>query len=303
MKRKVIQLAGKTLVVSLPSKWAKKYNVRKGNEVEVSEQEKKLVIQTQSKQARVTKVLDAKDLKTMLCRTIGALYKAGYDEIEITYHSPSQYSTIRDVLNKTCMGYEIIRHGQRTLLIRDISLLQPQEFDNILRRLFLTLLSSADDALEYIKQGNLKGMEEVSLRDPIINKYSDLCRRILNMQGCGSMVKTNSYYYICEQLERIGDAYRDFMVFLVYNKIKKMDNATIALVAKINQYLRKFYELFYKFDFKKLETFGEEGIAFDNEFKKQLKTSSLRDFKLFHGLYRICSLIFEMNGALILAGL
>ena len=36
IKRKVIQLAGRTLVVSLPSKWAKKHNVQKGDEIVVT---------------------------------------------------------------------------------------------------------------------------------------------------------------------------------------------------------------------------------------------------------------------------
>ena len=37
MIRKVIQLASRTLVVSLPSKWVKTVNVQKGDEIEVIE--------------------------------------------------------------------------------------------------------------------------------------------------------------------------------------------------------------------------------------------------------------------------
>ena len=37
MKRNVIQLAGKTLVVSLPSKWVKLNSVKKGDELNVLE--------------------------------------------------------------------------------------------------------------------------------------------------------------------------------------------------------------------------------------------------------------------------
>ncbi len=301
MKRKVIQLAGKTLIVSLPNKWVKKYSVKKGDEVEVEEEERKLVIRTKGKGEKEAKTLDAKDLKSMLNRTIGGLYKAGYDEIEITYHSPGQYSTIRDVLDKTCMGYEIIRHGQRTILVRNLSDLHPQEFDNLLRRLFLSLLSSADDALEYIRQANFKGMEEIILRDQQINKYSDLCRRILNLQGYGTTKKTTSYYYICENLEKIGDSYRDLMKFVINNKLKKMNKATMNLLLEINKYLRLFYELFYKFNLKKLEEFGEMSNKLEKDFKKRLETSSLQELRLHYHLYKISTTVFDMNSSLIIA--
>ena len=211
MKRKVIQLAGKTLVVSMPNKWVKKYGVKKGDDVEVEEGERKLVIKVGGKGEQTTKIINIKEIKIMLNRVISGLYKAGYDEVELTYESPEQYSVIRDVLNKTCMGYEIIKHGQRTILIKNLSELHLDEFDNILRRYFLTLLSSADDALEYIKQGNLEGMREIELRDYQINKYSDLCRRILNIRGMDTIKKTTTYYYICEELEKLGDEYRDLM--------------------------------------------------------------------------------------------
>lgn len=301
MKRKVIQLAGKTLVVSLPNKWVKKYNVKKGDDVEIDEEERKLIIKTRGEGEKITKALDAKDLKEMLSRTIGGLYKAGYDEIEITYYSPDQYAVIRNVLNRTCMGYEIIRHGQRNILIRNLSDLHPQEFDNILRRLFLTLLSSVDDALEYIKQGNFKGMEEIVLRDSIINKYSDLCRRILNIQGHETTRKTTTYYYICEELEKVGDGYRDLMKFIISNKIKKIDKSTLTLISDINSYVRLFYELFYQFNLKKLEEFGEKSEKLKKEFKSRLESSSVKDLKLNYHLYRIFCMVFDMNGSLITA--
>ncbi|MBU1198226.1 MAG: hypothetical protein KKF46_07330 [Nanoarchaeota archaeon] len=303
MKRKVIQLAGKTLVVSMPNKWVKKFGVCKGDEVDVEEEERKLVIKVQGKGEQTVKKIDVKELDNMLNRTIGALYKAGYEEIEITYHSPEQYKIIRKVLDKTCMGFEIIKHGKRVLIIKNLSDLHPQEFENILRRLFLSLLSSADDALEYVKQSNFQGMEEVVLRDSIINKYSDLCRRILNIQGYGTLKKTTTYYHICEELERIGDAYRDFMAFIIQNKIKKVDKNTLELFADINQYLRCFYELFYQFDMKKLEEFGVKSNIMKKTLEKRFDTVSPQVIKLNYYIYNIFYMISNMNGVLITANI
>ena len=48
MRRKIIQLAGKTLVVSLPSDWVKELGLKKGQEVEVSRVGRSMVIEQPS---------------------------------------------------------------------------------------------------------------------------------------------------------------------------------------------------------------------------------------------------------------
>jgi len=305
MKRKVIQLAGKTLVVSLPHKWAKKYGVKKGDDIHIEEEEHRLVVKIDDGGAGAInkQVLDVKGVHIMLNRVITALYKAGYDEIELTYESPEQYSIIRDVLNKTCMGYEIIKHSQRTLIIKNISLLHSDELDNIIRRYFLTLLSSADDSLEYLKQGNFESMKEIELRDQLINKYSDICRRILNLKGLDTTRKTTTYYFISEELEKIGDGYRDLIRFIIKNKISRANDVSLDIMKEINQLLRLFYEAFYDFDLIKIEEFGKKSEKLKKEFSSLSETKSSNDLKINNYLYRIFSMVFDMNGSLLTANI
>ena len=301
MRRKVIQLAGKTLVVSLPSKWAKKCGVKKGGEMDVQEEEKRLILTVDSKLKKSPKLLDAKGMEVVLGRVIGGMYKAGYDDIEITYDSPEQYAIISKTLSKTCSGYEIIKHDRRTLKIKNIAELHEEDFDNIMRRLFLTLLSSADDALQYISEGNLNGLEEIELRDVMINKYSDLCRRLLNLKSRETTTKTTTHYYICEELEKVGDGYKDLASFIINNKIKKVDKPTISLLAELNRLLRLFYELFYQFNFVKLEEFGVLSEKLKKQLSERLDSASAKELKLNYHLFRIFSLLFDMNGSLITA--
>ena len=44
MKRKAIQLASQTIVVSLPAKWVRQQGIKKGDEIDVEERGKELVI-------------------------------------------------------------------------------------------------------------------------------------------------------------------------------------------------------------------------------------------------------------------
>lgn len=299
MRRKVIQLAGKTLVVSLPSKWAKKCGVKKGDEVEIEEGERQLIIASSLKKEKTVGAWDLKNLHYMLHRVMSTIYKAGYDEFEITYDSPGQYTTIMNVINTSSVGYEVIRQSKRTLLVRNLSDLHAEEFDNILRRLFLTLLSSADDSLEYVKQGNLTGMEEVVLRDMMINKYGDLCRRMLNIKGQDTIRKTTTYYYLCEAMEKVGDGYKDLMKFMIKNKITKANKSTLELLSDLNHLLRMIYELFYDFNLNKVETFGELSDKIKKRFDTEFETNSIKDLRLHYYVRGIFSMIFDMNGALI----
>ena len=44
IKRKVIQIANSTQLISLPRKWSQQYGINKGDEVNVDEQRSKIII-------------------------------------------------------------------------------------------------------------------------------------------------------------------------------------------------------------------------------------------------------------------
>ena len=109
LKRKVIQLAGKTLVVSLPTKWAKMNGVIKGDEIEVTEDGSVIKISKESSThlSKNSVDLDISGKKEMAKRMVASLYKAGVDEIRITYETPEEIQKVEEVMQETCMGYEI----------------------------------------------------------------------------------------------------------------------------------------------------------------------------------------------------
>ncbi len=82
MRRSVIQLAGKTHVVSLPSKWIKKYGIKKGDELELEENNEKIVISKDSAKEIRSREIELNNYGAMARRVIGALYKKGYDEVK-----------------------------------------------------------------------------------------------------------------------------------------------------------------------------------------------------------------------------
>ena len=96
MKRKVIQLAGRTLVVSIPSNWASKYKIKKGDEVDISDDGTSLKITTSQKESGNKKIsIDLSSTTRSIARAaISGLYKKGYDEITVNYNSKEIYDSI-----------------------------------------------------------------------------------------------------------------------------------------------------------------------------------------------------------------
>ncbi|MFQ5475181.1 MAG: AbrB/MazE/SpoVT family DNA-binding domain-containing protein, partial [Candidatus Nanoarchaeia archaeon] len=98
MKRSVIQLAGKTQVISLPSKWVKKHGIKKGDALEVSEKRNALICSTSKQVYHNQTKINISGLGPMAKRIIAAIYKAGFEEIEVAYSSAKELSLIQEVL-------------------------------------------------------------------------------------------------------------------------------------------------------------------------------------------------------------
>ena len=68
MKRKVIQLAGRTFVVSLPTSWAREWDVKKGEELELIEDGPRLILSTEKSRQSKKGLIDLSKSKKSLSR-------------------------------------------------------------------------------------------------------------------------------------------------------------------------------------------------------------------------------------------
>lgn len=282
MKRKVIQLAGKTLLVSLPSEWTKEFSIKKGDEVEVKDEGNKIIISTDENISKGIKEIDVSDTFPMTKRIIGSLYKKGYDEIKIKYTNPIELEDIQELVRHEFTGFEIIDQRKEFIIIKKISTVDTEEFDRILRRIFLVILSMADDSLKEFENNKIEWLNTIVLRDKDINKMADFCRRAISKRG----YDTHYVYYIVEQLERIGDSYRD-----ICKEKTKLSKNTLKYFEEVNKFFREFYEMYYKFDLKKISKFGKRR-------KELLKKELKEDLKIVFLLNKIIEDTFDMNGVL-----
>lgn len=301
IKRSVIQIANSTQLISLPRKWSQKYGVKKGDELEIEENGGDLIIKTERGTSVNKTEIDFKDKEPLIHRALSSLYKAGYDEIKITFENHSELDAIQATINQELIGFEIIEEGKGYLIAKQVSNIDHSEFDSMLRRTFIFLVSTADESAEALKTNNINTLKNLTLRDMTINKLTDYCRRSLN--------KKESYFKfigpgftIIELLEKIGDCYKDICKYIAQNKIK-LNKSVIEVLSEINSFLKDAYKLFYDFNLNDMEKFLIKKEKIEDNVINLCTNTNKRELPIILHLNTLVRNIFDLNGPLMINAL
>jgi len=297
MQRKVSKIGPSTLMVSLPTSWVKQHGIRKGDTVDVIEEGDKIILHAESPSSVVSsKTITVSGLKVMLNRVIGACYKKGYSEIKIVFDSHSQLAQLHEELQRSWTGMEVVEQGNSFIVLKQVSELKKEDFPSMLNRAFLFLVSTASEAEKAVSSGDQQALRMVSLRDPIQNRYCDFCRRVLNKMYIPG---NTALYYLVEQLERIGDLYRDLCKHLMEHPLKIRKEHATAL-HDINLLLQQVYTLYYRFSLERFEEFGNYFYNLRERLQSFLRaTQKKEEVFVLSLLCQINQSIFDMNGALL----
>src|SRR3989344_2814686 len=222
IKRKVVLHGDSTLTISLPARWAKKFNIKKGDELNVEENEREIRITNDKEITLDKKQFSVGNLRRLGISYITSLYRSGYDEIHLDYNNNDYIETIHDVLSNEITGFEIVKQGNNYCVIKDLTG-SKDEFNTALRRIWLLTLDLAGETLSSIKKNNVNNLKNIYFMDNSINKFSNYCLRLLNKKVYVNYSKTPLYYYLIKSLEELADKYKDLYKFYLNNKVKSND--------------------------------------------------------------------------------
>src|SRR3989344_2387350 len=148
MKRKVILQGPTTLTFSLPSVWVKKFGVAKGDELNVEEQGRELRINFDKEPIALKKELNVGSFERLGKSYITSLYRAGYDEISLSYLRDEYLETIQKTISNDTAGFEIIKQDGKNCVIKDLTGHSRDEFDNAIRRIWLLVINMSEESLK-----------------------------------------------------------------------------------------------------------------------------------------------------------
>ena len=249
MKRKVARIGPATLMISLPSKWVKKHAIKKGDELELTEEGNQINIstnQTSIVKGELNLQIDQRFLKLFLNR----MYRAGYDEVKIIFNKKPNTKVLSEEL-KYLMGFEIVSMSDKSCVIKNVTVTNENEFDPLFNRLFLVVHSLLREGNEAIESDSLNDDNLIPIEDTI-NKLSNLCERILNKYGYSDKNKITLLLQQTELLEQIGDSFYRLYGTILENKIK-LDKSFLKLLHDIEIYFMEIYKLFNNFQQATLE--------------------------------------------------
>lgn len=260
MKRKVIQIAESTQLISLPRQWSKKYNVKKGDELEVIEKDNVLEVSTKIEDHISEITIDITNLdRTSIFFVLRSAYRRGYDVIKVVFNNKTtvHYRTGEKVLVSTLLhqelqrwvGVQIIEQKENYFVYKSISKPSFEEFEMMFRRTFLLLMDACDEFVKATEEGDALLLETMDAKFYNIIIFIAYCQRLLNRIGYSEKYKNAVLYEILVNFNKIGDvlryAARDILT------LKKVHPKTAAILKEIFGTVRVYYDLFYKFEIDK----------------------------------------------------
>jgi len=300
MKRKVIQIAGSTQLISLPRKWALRNNVQKGDELEVIEDDAALTIKLDSMGKPFEKKgeLTFTTAQSFVRRHLAMLYKLGYTEVKINFTDPEVIRLVQEMVTEL-LGFEVITQSQHGCLIKNVAEPLDTEFDTIFRRLFLTVISVAKESHSALQTKNFEVLKHTETLEKTTNKLTFFCERLLNTKGYHDKEKTCFIYHITCKLETVGD----FMLKIaetVNAEATTQKNVTIApevvkFMGRVVALLEHYHEMFFKQEVDKLAQFRPEHHSIEKEGLNLIATKKGVDAKITHYALDIVESIREMT--------
>ena len=250
MQRKVNQIGPSTLMVSLPSKWVKKYNVKKGDSLEVEEKDDQLAIYSQMRCSKGSKViLNINNLNTsVIWYYLITAYRSGADEIELhfikktvqddTAQREIEIASFLQMIVGGFIGMEIVRNTPIYAFMKEISTIKQEEYGVIFRRIFYSVLVTFDDILQSVaNQDKTTLMHIFNNADIQINKFVDYCIRIHSK----SSARPSAEYAVILHLEEIGDSLKHLARLLTVKSSDDKVKEIITALKKLFSTLEKFY--------------------------------------------------------------
>ena len=217
----------KSYTVTLPLEWVKAHGLHKSRQIGLDLIGSKIVLSAKKEESQQV-FINLKHYQNTPLKVLQALYRKGISEIKIKYDSPQQLAIITSIINTRLLGYEIIEQKKDHLLVKDITKESSEDFDTILRRIFLLLLELTE-ATDQIT---------INALDSNIKRLVNYCQRILIKQGHIEYYNVPFYYNLLDQLEKLADE---------YTWILPLKPTAAQKLQQMKQCTRKAYELYYKF--------------------------------------------------------
>ena len=254
MKRKLVQQGAATLMVSLPLKWIKHSNLKKGDEIDIQEQDNKLVLSEEEvKIKKETEIKLTQRTEAPIRFLIISLYRAGYEKITVHFSEENQFQIINKTIKDYLVGFDVIAKKKDSCVIENMTEPSPDQFDIILQKILYNIKAMIEATIERLEAKRpIMEYKEILQK---IHQYDNFCRRTITRQRQEKAV----YYwnFLSVVIHNSRDLY-NLNKFLDNKKSIKASRETINLLKDSIELIQMIIKAYQKKDIKELEEVDEK---------------------------------------------
>lgn len=251
MKRRIIKLGSSTLVVSLPAKWTKKYNIEAGHEINLEEEESRITITTEERKKKTSTVINLSKLTESSIRTIITnSYRLGFDTIKVNYKDKKYLKIINQTV-KNLIGFDIITQKEDHCIIENITEPSVEHLDKLIDKLIFNISEILLLTKERLgKKTTILEYKEIELK---IKQYDDFCKRIVSKKN----LENNQLIWVF--LTTLVHAQREIYLLNKHLDIKKnISNAPEELFIECIEIFEMLKKAYFKKNIQILEELHEK---------------------------------------------
>ena len=300
MRRRIIKQGTATLTLSLPAKWTKQRHLKAGDEVDVEEEDKILLVSSiklPSKKQVTVEITDANrgDITPILTH----LYRRGFDTITIKAIDPRLMNEINTTTKDLLLGFEITERNKKQCVISNLSEPTEEKYEVLLRRVFLIIKETQDVILRDFNKGKFESKQEIETMRKQQDKFVLFCRRILMREKAEKSILD---WELLTFLMHIHHAYYYLYEYSYQNKVGK-NSKFIVLLKNLENYFQLLYDAYYKKDSSYIHKLNRQKKEYQyGACYKYLEQAKGKDAPVFAHIREIFRLV-QISSSPILAGL
>ncbi|MFC1722943.1 AbrB/MazE/SpoVT family DNA-binding domain-containing protein [Nanoarchaeota archaeon] len=274
MRRKLIKQGQNALTITVPADWVKNNDLKGGDEVEIQEDESRLIVVGKGALTeKETRLKVVKAPKWFIHNKIANAYKKGYDLIRIDIGPGVSFKTI-EFAAAHLMGHALMDMSKEKAVIKNISLELEEEYPNLFRKSFYICKQNIRTILDDIKRQKYDNFEDVHDYAVLVRKYTDFVKRVINKN------KGREDYAVFEYLsvwclEKVSFEL-DYLYRYLHRYKPKVNKATLDGLKRSFSIFETMIDHYFKKDVSHLVKFWKEKEKFfDVDFDKLMQRSDV----------------------------
>lgn len=242
-------------MVSLPSKWVKANQVEKGDELDLEEKGKSLLIHSSPKKKNKAVEISIPTASSFSRRILLSPFKEGHDIIKVNFEDQKVLDLIQQNLY-LLMGFEIVEQGKNYCLLKNVMNIDLETVDSIFNRAIHIFSTMETELLEVIQGEQWKNIDAIIRREDFLNKYDLFCKRLLRMNVYKDPLKMIQMSWILALVEEMGDCYIEICRHLMKEK-KSLSLDLKKIMKEVSLQFKRCHSLFHRPDRKIFYEFRE----------------------------------------------